>query len=235
MSNEEISRRFEELTTPHLADACMRAGVAVRCGPAGLTCVVEHGRLSGRVLPAQHVGSVDIFLEALESSAAGDVLVVDNAGRVDEACLGDLVVHEANEAGLSGIVIWGLHRDSVDIREIGLPVFSLGSLPAGPLAVTTRAENALTSARFGQWTLGKDDHVFGDDDGVLFVPSGRVEEVLNVAEAIRDTEKGEADKIRSGTSLRTQVDFDQYLTKRATNPTLTFREHLRDVAGAIEI
>src|SRR2546430_7564560 len=31
------------------------------------------------------VGSVDIFLEALEKAAPGDVLVVDNGGRVDES------------------------------------------------------------------------------------------------------------------------------------------------------
>jgi regulator of RNase E activity RraA len=37
--------------------------------------------------PAQHVGSVDIFLEALEGAAPGEVLVVDNGGRLDEACV----------------------------------------------------------------------------------------------------------------------------------------------------
>jgi hypothetical protein len=31
------------------------------------------------VSPARHVGSVDIFLEALEGAASGDVLVVDTA------------------------------------------------------------------------------------------------------------------------------------------------------------
>jgi hypothetical protein len=50
---------------------------------------------------------VDIFLEALEGAAPGNVLVVDNGGRLDEACVGDLVVLEAQAAGLEGIVIWG--------------------------------------------------------------------------------------------------------------------------------
>src|SRR2546429_4593028 len=44
----------------------------------------------------------------------------------------DLAVLEAANAGLSGVVIWGLHRDTADIRAIGLPVFSLGHLPTGP-------------------------------------------------------------------------------------------------------
>jgi 4-hydroxy-4-methyl-2-oxoglutarate aldolase len=36
-------------------------------------------------------------------------------------------------------VIWGLHRDTADIRAIGLPVFSLGAIPTGPLRLDPRA------------------------------------------------------------------------------------------------
>jgi hypothetical protein len=34
--------------------------------------------------------------------------------------------------------------------------------------------------------------------------------------------------------LREQVGFTQYLSGRAADPTLTFRQHLRAVRGAIE-
>ena len=88
-------------------------------------------RLAGRGCPARHVGSVDAFLEAFETAAPGDVLVVDNGGILDEACVGDLVALEAYEAGMEGMAIWGLHRDTADIRVIGLPVFSLGAIPTG--------------------------------------------------------------------------------------------------------
>src|SRR4051794_36002294 len=106
-----LRERFAGLTTAHVADACVRAGVQVRCGPTGLQAVVPGSRLVGRSLPARHAGSVDVFLEALETigaDRAGDVLVVDNGGRLDESCVGDLVVLEAQATGLGGIVIWGL-------------------------------------------------------------------------------------------------------------------------------
>ena len=106
------------------------------------------------------------------------MLVVDNEGRLDEACVGDLMALEAAGAGLAGIVIWGLHRDSVEIREIGLPVFSLGSMPTGPLRLDPRADDALDAAPFGEWTITRDDLVFADDDGVLFVPAAAVDDVL---------------------------------------------------------
>ncbi|MEV4434966.1 RraA family protein [Streptomyces sp. NPDC049585] len=223
-----------ELTTAHIADGCVRTGVPVRCAPAGMRPVVEGTRLAGRVLPARHAGSVDVFLEAVEQAAPGDVLVVDNDGRTDEACIGDLAVLEAAAAGLAGVVVWGLHRDTADIRAIGLPVFSLGALPAGPLRLDARPPEALGSAVVGEWTVDPADLVFGDDDGVVFVPGERAEEVLAAAEAIRDAERRQAARIREGVPLRRQVGFDAYLAARAADPGLTFREHLRTVGGAIE-
>jgi len=223
--------RFAELTTAHLADACVRAGVPVRT--VSLTAVAG-GRVAGRVLPAQHVGSVDVFLEAFESAEEGDVLVVDNGGRRDEACVGDLVALEAKTAGVAGIVIWGLHRDTVDITAIDLPVFSLGALPTGPLRLDPQPADALSTATIGDWTVTREDVVLADEDGAIFVPADRVEELFGLAESIRDTEHHQADAIRAGRSLREQVRFADYLVARAADPSLTFRQHLRRVRGAIE-
>jgi regulator of RNase E activity RraA len=234
VDDHALLHRFADLSTAQLADASVRARVPVRCGPAFLRAVVPGSRLAGRVCPARHVGSVDVFLEAFEASAPGDVLVVDNGGRLDEACVGDLVALEAQAAGLTGMVIWGLHRDTADIRAIGLPVFSLGAIPAGPLRLDARPPDSLESAMAGDWTLSREDLVFGDDDGVLFVPGALAEKVLTLAEKIRDTERRQAERIRAGVSLRSQVQFSAYLAKRAETPSLSFRDHLRAVGGAIE-
>ncbi|MEV7225503.1 RraA family protein [Polymorphospora sp. NPDC051019] len=234
MDHQELQRRFATLTSAHVADACIRAQVPVRCAPAAVRAVDPGSRVAGRVLPTRHAGSVDIFLEAFESAATGDVLVVDNGGRLDESCVGDLVVLEAASAGLSGVVIWGLHRDTVDIRAIGLPVFSVGTTPTGPQRLDDRPYDALKSATVGEWTVDGADLVLGDDDGVLFVPASSAGDVLALAEKIRDTERRQADRIRAGVSLREQVRFADYLADRRETPTRTFRDHLRAVGGAIE-
>ncbi|GHH41664.1 RraA family protein [Lentzea cavernae] len=216
-----------DLTTAHLADACIRANIPVRT--AVLAPVVPGTKTAGRVLPARHAGSVDVFLEALERSEPGDVLVVDNDGRTDEACVGDMIVLEAGNAGLAGVVVWGLHRDTQDIRAIGLPVFSLGANPTGPLSLRDRAPEALSTAQVDQWTVTADDVVFGDDDGVLFVPASEVDALIEKARGIRDVERAQADRVRQGESLRSQLRFDEYLASG-----LTFREHLRRIGGAVE-
>jgi regulator of RNase E activity RraA len=224
--------RFETLTTAHLADACVRAQLPVRC--VGLRPVVAGDKTAGRVLPARHTGSVDVFLEAIEGAAAGDVLVVDNGARLDHACVGDLVVQEAQTAGLAGVVIWGLHRDTADVRAIGLPVHSLGALPTGPLQAEERSAEALASARVGEWVVDASDVVFADDDGVVFVPLAHVDGVLTLAEGIRDKERRQADLVRGGRTLRDQLGFADFLARRVEDPSLSFREHLRRVGGAVE-
>ncbi len=100
-----VRQRFAALTTAHLADACLRALVPVRCASALVRAVVPASRLAGRVCPTRHAGSVDAILEAFEPAAPGDVLDVDNDGLLDAACVGGLVALEAHAAGMEGIVI----------------------------------------------------------------------------------------------------------------------------------
>ncbi len=225
---------FADLSTPLVADACLRKGVPLRVAPPGIAAVVPGRNLVGRALPARHYGSVDVFLEALASAERGDVLVIDNGGRSDEACIGDLVVLEAQAAGLAGLVVWGLHRDTPELAEIGLPVFSYGSYPAGPVRVDEREPAALASARFDSCLVTADDVVFGDGDGVVFLAAGQAGEVLATARQIGRTERDQANKILAGESLRQQVAFSDYLARRAADPSYTFRQHLRRIGGAIE-
>jgi len=85
VNNEHLCNRFSELSTPLIADACLRLKLPLRVAPPGIRPLSEESRIAGRVLPVRHYGSVDIFLEVMGTAQHGDILVIDNGGRIDEA------------------------------------------------------------------------------------------------------------------------------------------------------
>lgn len=234
MDNLHIDNAFSKLSTPLISDACLRLGIDLRMAPAGILPLISNSHIAGRVLPVQHYGSVDIFLEAMGDARDGDILVIDNSGRMDEGCIGDLTALEARACKLSGIIVWGCHRDTVDLERIQFPIFSYGRCPAGPRRLDPRDLNSLSRADFGNISVNADDVVFADADGVLFVPYDQVEPVLSAASSIWQTERRQADAIRSGKRLREQLRFEDYIAERAKDPAFTFRKHLRQIGGAIE-
>ncbi len=232
--NNSFIQRLQQLSTPHIADACLRVGVSVRCAPSQLQAIDVHMHCAGPVMPVRHTGSVDIFLEALEQASPGDILLVDDSGRHDRSCVGDMITREVKMAGLSGIVVWGCHRDTCELMEIGLPFFSLGKIPTGPLEATDSAPDALTWAKVGDWIVTSKDVAVGDGDGVIFLPEDRLDEIIPAAESIRDTEHKQAERMRQGQGLRQQLQFSDYLMKHKQHPSYSFRNHLRKIGGAVE-
>jgi regulator of RNase E activity RraA len=234
MKAKSLASAFAELSTPLIADAALRLKIPLRVSPHGIQPVTPNQRFAGPALPVRHFGSVDVFLEAMQGAQSGDVLVIDNGGRLDESCIGDLIALEAENCGLAGIVVWGAHRDTPELRQIHLPIFSYGMCPSGPQRLDLRDSLALRSARFGNFVVEPGDVVFADDDGCLFAGAERVDELLGVAYEIWQRERQQAEAIKGGRSLREQLHFAQYLEKRAADASYTFREHLRKMSGAIE-
>ena len=224
-----------EWTTPFIADACVQLALPVRIGPFGLKCNFPGSTVAGPARPARHAGSVDVFLEAIAASQRGDVLVIDNGGRTDEGCIGDLVVGEAFMTGIAATICWGAHRDTGAVAAIGARVWSLGTCPNGPLELRRRTMTALTAASLGPVTVTPDDYVFADDDGVVVVAGENLDRVIETAKDIAAREGAQAVRLLKGELLRSQFDLDSYVTRRQADQNYTFREHLKAFGGAIEI
>lgn len=217
--------------TAAVADACLRLRLPIRAATR-LKPLVPGWQIAGRALPVRHYGSVDVFFDAMLDASPGDVLVIDNGGRVDEGCIGDLTVLEAMQFRLGGMVVWGCHRDTRELRELGFPVFSIGACAAGPQRLDARDSEpvAVDGLR-----VMRGDLVVADDDGVLVVDAEHAAEVLDAADAIVRTERVQAGRVRAGESLHQQFRWDDYVRRRAVDVTWTLRDHLRTLGGAIEV
>ncbi|OGO53544.1 MAG: hypothetical protein A2V84_01135 [Chloroflexi bacterium RBG_16_70_13] len=220
--------------TAAVADALVRLGRVPRVGPSAVHRLLAGPPIAGPAIPCRHSGSVDVFLEAIDRAVPGGILVIDNAGRLDEGCIGDLTVGEATAAGIAGMIVDGCHRDSAELRRIGLPIWSRGSVPVGPLGGRAGLADRLSRARIGDVVVTPDDLVVADDDGVLFLAAAEADEAFGIAAEIVAAERGQSERLAAGASLRDQLGFDEYKRRRATDPTYDFRRHLRESGGAIE-
>lgn len=217
-----------------VADALVRLGRVPRVGPSALHRLAFGAPVAGPAIPCRHSGSVDVFLEAIDRAERGGILVIDNAGRLDEGCIGDLTVGEAAAAGIAAMVVDGCHRDSAELRRIGLPIWSRGSVPVGPLGGRSGPADRLSRARIGDVVVTPDDIVVADDDGILFLAATEADEAFRIAAEIVATERAQAERLAAGSSLREQLGFDVYRERHAADPSYDLRRHLRESGGAIE-
>lgn len=102
---------------------------------------------------------------AFEIPSQGDVMVVDGAGFLGSALVGDQIAGLALQNGWAGIVIFGGLRDSVALRSMELGVKALGTNPkkSGKRAIG----EADVPVVFGNAIFRPGAWIFSDTDGIL--------------------------------------------------------------------
>ncbi|ADV83580.1 ribonuclease E activity regulator RraA [Terriglobus saanensis] len=129
---------------------------------------LQFGRRSsfhGRIRTVKCYDDNVLVRRALEAQSDGEVLVVDGAGFLGSALVGDQIASLAISNGWAGIVIFGALRDSVALREMEISIKALGNNPR------KSGKNGIgesdVAVRFGNVVFRPGDWIYSDEDGIL--------------------------------------------------------------------
>ncbi len=121
-----------------------------------------------------------LMFDALDSMRRGEVYVCTGASP-DYACWGELMSTAAMHRGAAGAVVEGCSRDTLGIRRLGFPTFSLGFYGQDQ-GVRGRVIDYDCPIEFSNKVrVEPGDLVFGDIDGVVVIPRSIETEVIEAA------------------------------------------------------
>jgi len=190
-----------ELKTGTVSDALDSLGLAGGC--AGLRPLSPHMRMVGPALTLRYLprGTTDGTVgEFLHLAAPGDVIVIDNRGRLDCTVWGEILSTFSHQMKIAGTVIDGVSRDVDVALEIGYPIFS-----RGPHMITGKGRIALEQVNgpvsVGDIRVEPSDIICGDASGIVAIPSHRLNDVIARAQEIAAVEHKLHNDVARGTEL----------------------------------
>ncbi|MGU3644192.1 fumarylacetoacetate hydrolase family protein [Microbacterium sp. C23T] len=146
---------------------------------------------------ASHGGGYNAQKRVFDAVGDGEVVVIEARGEAGSGTLGDILAIRAHARGAAGIVTDGGVRDAAAVAAVGIPVYSSGAHPAvlGRKHVPWDADVTIAC---GGTAVQPGDIIVGDADGVVVIPPGIAEEVVDAALAQEDEDAWIADRVAEG-------------------------------------
>ncbi|MFL2131143.1 MAG: 4-carboxy-4-hydroxy-2-oxoadipate aldolase/oxaloacetate decarboxylase [Ruoffia tabacinasalis] len=167
-------------------------------------------KLCGQALTVKGGPSDNLMIiKAVSMIEKGHVLVINNGESDNSGPFGEVLAVNSITRGAAGVVINTPIRDTEAIRELGLPVFSIGSSIVGTTKSVLGSINQTISC--GNVVVNPGDIILGDEDGVVVVPLDIAEVVLEKA-LERDANEIEVmERIKNGESLFEIYEYQETL------------------------
>lgn len=201
----EIRERLLKLSTTNVSDALDALGLkgatyGIRPTWEGCKKIVGEA-VTVKLIPAGETKSRNhLGVQAIEEAKPGDVIVVDNGGRLNVSCWGGILANGAKQKGVSGVVIDGACRDIDDYVEADFSVYARGAVVATARGrIMEEATNVMV--QFGGVQVRPRDVVIADRSGVVIIPQEHLEDVLAKAEELHAKEEAMIREIRNGASM----------------------------------
>ncbi|MGA7147990.1 MAG: fumarylacetoacetate hydrolase family protein [Microbacterium sp.] len=146
---------------------------------------------------ASHGGGYNAQKRTFDAVGEGEVIVIEARGETDSGTLGDILAIRAHARGAAGIITDGGVRDVDAVTAVGIPVYTAGAHPAVLGRRHVPWDHDVTIG-CGGTTVQPGDVIVGDADGVIVIPPGLVEEVVDAALAQEDEDAWIAQRVAEG-------------------------------------
>ncbi|MBY0440885.1 MAG: ribonuclease E activity regulator RraA [Mycobacteriaceae bacterium] len=137
------------------------------------SCDIQFRQFGGRTRFAGVIQTVRCFQDnalvksVLGQPGEGGVLVIDGAGSVHTALVGDVIAELARSNGWAGLIVHGAVRDASTLRGIDIGIKALGTNPRK--STKTGDGEVGVQLSFGGVTFAPGDIAYSDEDGIVVV------------------------------------------------------------------
>ena len=193
----EIVQRASAFAASILADVAGRRGTL----DGRIAAVSPSMRMAGPAFTIEVRPGDNLMIHAAISMAQpGDILVVDGKGDRTCALMGSIMINACKKLGLGGVVLDAAVRDVEELRELGFPVYAVGTNPNGPTKFVPGRINWPVSC--GGISVNPGDLIVGDADGVVVVEREKAGTLLDAAAKKVAEERARIADIVAGKNLR---------------------------------
>ncbi|PCH43379.1 RraA-like protein [Wolfiporia cocos MD-104 SS10] len=209
----ELSDALIKIGLPHGGHIPDIRMLSPRPGPADV-------RVCGPVYTVQMVMASDKnapkpAAHFVDTAPEGSVIVIDAPPHTKNAVWGGLMTAGAKARGALGVIISGRCRDLAEHRSAGFPVFARGNSTLGqspftrpsavnvPITIVPQDTGSGDRAvDFPAIRVEPGDYVVADEDGVVCVPRGMLETVVQMAAKGREIDSRCMEDIVAGTGVQ---------------------------------
>lgn len=210
MTNDEPIDQLKQMHTALISDVTDEMGITENVLDPGIRPIWGKETIVGTAHTIQNVPiayEMDEWeehaaehLDAIEAISPGDVVVHTAPECVTAGLWGELLSAAASVRDSVGTVIDGYVRDARLIEDQQYPVWAKGSTPADAYGRCLVKEYDV-SVEAGGVTIDPDDIIVADYEGVVNIPSDALDEVVDRATELQESEGNIRRKLRNHESI----------------------------------
>jgi 4-hydroxy-4-methyl-2-oxoglutarate aldolase len=199
--SSEAMETLKQVSTGMVIDALAMAGIQGGVPDVRPARGAEDARVVGPATtilfgqPDPGAPKMSVY-RAISNSEPGSVLVMDGRG-LNRHFTGDNQGEWAKRHGLLAVVVYGGARDIAGYRDMGMPLYCVGSATADkPKDLQVAGHNVPVD--LGGIPVKQGDIIVADEDGVVVVPAEALGTVMDNLRIMFEVEEGMSRAIKAG-------------------------------------